>query len=803
MHERVAPARVFIAAVIAGVSMCGLLAAGCGGSGNTVVSPSSVSKCAVAFEAPSTTLSASGGTGSIPISTERECQWSAQSDAAWLTIPSGSSGQGEGLVQFAAAANPDPVVRTGGITVNTRRAQISQAAAECTYSLAENSASFATAGGSGSVGVRASSALCTWTATSDADWITITSGASGRGSAPVAFAVAPTSGPPRTGSLKIAGLSFSVTQSEGCAFAIAPATFASGAAGGAGTVAVTAGAGCPWSAASNAAWISVGTTSGSGSGTVPFTVAPTSGPSRTGTVTVAGQVFTVTQSPGCSFDVSPVNLAAGAAGGPLEVKVGAASGCGWTATSSASWITIASGASGSGSGSVAVTVEATAGPSRTGTLTVAGQTVTVVQGQGCSFAIAPETQAVPASGATGAVAVTAASGCAWTAASNDPWITIASGASGNGNGTVNFTVAATTGPSRSGTLTIAGRTFTINQGQGCTFSLSPASASSPASGGAGAFDVRTAGGCAWSASSSASWLAITAGATGNGNGTVRYTAAANTGPQRSGVITAGGQAFTVTQASGCTIAIAPSSTTVPAGGGSGSFNVTAGATCAWSAAATASWIGITSGAAGTGPGTVQFTAAANTGPSRSGTITVGGQAFTISQDAGCVATVTPDTIAAPAAGAAPTVGVSTADGCGWTAAANAAWIRIQGTASGAGNGSVQLGIDANTGAARTGTATIAGRTVTVNQDSGCSFAIAPTATAVVAAGGGGSIAVTAGDGCAWTAVSGVPWITVTSGASGAGNGTVQFTVDVNATGAARSGTITVAGQAFTVDQSGT
>jgi hypothetical protein len=115
---------------------------------------------------------------------------------------------------------------------------------------------------------------------------------------------------------------------------------------------------------------------------------------------------------------------------------------------------------------------------------------------------------------------------------------------------------------------------------------------------------------------------------------------------------------------------------------------------------------------------------------------------------------------------------------------------------------VQLGIDANTGAARTGTATIAGRTVTVNQDGGCSFSIAPTSTPVVAAGGAGSIAVTAGDGCAWTAVSGAAWITVTSGASGAGNGTVQFTVDVNATGAARSGTITVAGQTFTVDQAG-
>ena len=199
---------------------------------------------------------------------------------------------------------------------------------------------------------------------------------------------------------------------------------------------------------------------------------------------------------------------------------------------------------------------------------------------------------------------------------------------------------------------------------------------------------------------------------------------------------------------------------------------------------------------------MQFTAAANAGPARSGAITVGDQAFTIAQDAGCVATVTPETFAAPAAGAAPTISVSIADGCGWTAAANAEWIRIQGAASGIGTGSVTLGIDANSGAARTGTATIAGRAVTIAQESGCSFSIAPTSAAIVAAGGGGSFAVTAGHGCAWTAVSSVPWIAVTSDSIGADNGTVQFTVEVNTTGAARSGTITIADQTFTIDQAG-
>jgi len=67
-------------------------------------------------------------------------------------------------------------------------------------------------------------------------------------------------------------------------------------------------------------------------------------------------------------------------------------------------------------------------------------------------------------GGTGSVAVNAsAASCAWTAASNVPWVTVTAGASGSGNGTVNFTVADNPGGDRTGTLTIAGQTFTVTQ----------------------------------------------------------------------------------------------------------------------------------------------------------------------------------------------------------------------------------------------------------------------------------------------------------------------------------------------------
>jgi M6 family metalloprotease-like protein len=83
----------------------------------------------------------------------------------------------------------------------------------------------------------------------------------------------------------------------------------------------------------------------------------------------------------------------------------------------------------------------------------------------CSYALAQNSLTIDAAGGSGSVGVTSSwSNCPWTAASNAAWITISGGASGAGDGTVTFTVEANTGAARSGTLTIAGQTFTVNQG---------------------------------------------------------------------------------------------------------------------------------------------------------------------------------------------------------------------------------------------------------------------------------------------------------------------------------------------------
>jgi hypothetical protein len=85
---------------------------------------------------------------------------------------------------------------------------------------------------------------------------------------------------------------------------------------------------------------------------------------------------------------------------------------------------------------------------------------------------------------------------------------------------------------------------------------------------------------------------------------------------------------------GCSYSLSSTTTAVPSEGGQGSVNVTvAGSNCSWSAVAdNASWLTITGGFDGTGSGMVSFYASSNTTPStRTGTITIGGQTFTVTQ----------------------------------------------------------------------------------------------------------------------------------------------------------------------------
>ncbi|RPJ02351.1 MAG: choice-of-anchor D domain-containing protein, partial [Deltaproteobacteria bacterium] len=86
----------------------------------------------------------------------------------------------------------------------------------------------------------------------------------------------------------------------------------------------------------------------------------------------------------------------------------------------------------------------------------------------------------------------------------------------------------------------------------------------------------------------------------------------------------------------------------------------------------------------------------------------------------------------------------------------------------------------------------------------CAYSLSASSGEFDASGGEGSINVTSPAGCNWTAKSNNPdWIVITSGGSGSGNGTVAYSVAVNTGDSPRTGTMTIAGQTFTVTQSET
>jgi len=145
------------------------------------------------------------------------------------------------------------------------------------------------------------------------------------------------------------------------------------------------------------------------------------------------------------------------------------------------------------------------------------------------------------------------------------------------------------------------------------------------------------------------------------------------------------------------------------------------------------------------------------------------------------------------------VGVTTY-GCPYSDRSNDAWIRADGGASVARN---------TTGAPRTGSINFASPTgwkdsIIIEQAAspGCVFQLWPTSNTV---GPNGTLAgetrVLTSISCQWTAASNASWITMSGNTSGTGlTPGVFFVVAPNLTGSARSGTISVSGQLFTVFQ---
>jgi hypothetical protein len=90
-------------------------------------------------------------------------------------------------------------------------------------------------------------------------------------------------------------------------------------------------------------------------------------------VTIAGNPFTLTQAGACVATIKPQWYEAGRGPDEFPIAVTADATCSWKSASTVSWVTVAEGATGIGNGTVRLVVQPNSGPTRSVTLTIAGQ----------------------------------------------------------------------------------------------------------------------------------------------------------------------------------------------------------------------------------------------------------------------------------------------------------------------------------------------------------------------------------------------------------------------------------------------
>lgn len=375
--------------------------------------------------------------------------------------------------------------------------------------------------------------------------------------------------------------------------------------------------------------------------------------------------------------------------------------------------------------------------------------------------------------------------------------------------------SANTADARTGTVSVGPTTVTVTQAAapppGCTFTLGISSVSTQPTGGSVMVPVTaSSSSCAWTASTSDGFITVTSGTSGTGSGSVHFDVASNTGGARSGTVAIAGKTFVVNQSAPtvvCAFDITPTSVTVPTAGQTVTITVTpSGASCPWYAGVVSGGLTISGPNSGVGPGTVTVLVPINTGPAKTNVLAVANRVVTISQDAAvsCVASVSPNTANAVAAGQTVTLAVTAVAGsnCAWTAVVPA-FVTIVTGGSGTGNGSIVLSVPANSGGTRSGEVVVGTRSVQLSQDASpaCVTSVTPSTQTIQAAGPATELTVTAPTTCPWSPVTADTFFTPI-GSVHSGNGSVYLSVRANTSSTARVGTVTVGDKTVSFTQLG-
>jgi hypothetical protein len=330
----------------AATALLSILILGCGSTSVTELSGPESIRCLASLNGPAPAAPATGGRVDVTVVSERECAWSASTDASWLQV-SPTSGQGQGAVTLTIAPNSQSSARTASLIVNSQRYSVTQQGTPCRYTLSDSTARLSSDAGSTTVRVTAADG-CAWTAASSESWVHVLP-AAGTGAGNVTVGVDPNASGERSARLVIAGQQFTVVQEAvpppssptpaptptpgpvpqptpdpkppsnpppgptpnpppppaptpqppppaACSYSVDPGNRLFSTKGGDGSARISTRSGCSWSASSSESWIKVKPSSGSGNGSVTYDVGKSKGLGlRTGTVTVAGTSFTIIQ----------------------------------------------------------------------------------------------------------------------------------------------------------------------------------------------------------------------------------------------------------------------------------------------------------------------------------------------------------------------------------------------------------------------------------------------------------------------------------------------------------------------------
>ena len=166
-------------------------------------------------------VAAAGGAPAFGITAPGGCNWNVQTAAPWVSGEPGS-GQGSATVRLTAVANPgaarDATVTVAGVSVALHQAGTTTPpppppppTQTCVPRLDPSSFNAQIDSDTIKIEVRVEK-NCKWVSSSPVSWVTIKEGRTGSGNDDVQIKIEENEGPPRSTTLIIAGLPFSLTQ---------------------------------------------------------------------------------------------------------------------------------------------------------------------------------------------------------------------------------------------------------------------------------------------------------------------------------------------------------------------------------------------------------------------------------------------------------------------------------------------------------------------------------------------------------------------------------------------------------------